>query len=204
MADSRHSIIAREGQTLVLLSAVAVFVMQINFGLQAAPVWLLPVALAWLFRDPARSIPSSPMMVVSPADGKVAASGVETDRFLHRSAQHVEIVMNRLGVFSLRSVTEGKVQKIWQEKTGRDKCLAVWIQTDEGDDTVLVFRPGRWLGRLSYQLAQGERVGHGQRIAYILFGCRIDVYLATESRLLITPGQQLKAGSDALAEFVHS
>jgi phosphatidylserine decarboxylase len=203
MAISRHSILAREGQTVVLLSAVLAFVLHLQYGNWALLLWLLTACLAWLYRDPSRFIPSSPLTVVSPVDGRVIRVETAADRFLKRQALHVELQMSLLGVYSLRSVTEGKVQQIWQENNAQGKCLAIWIQTDEQDDTVLVIRPGRWLKRLSYQLGHGDRIGHGQRIGHILFGSRIDVYLPAGSRSKIEAGQILRAGSDAIAEFIH-
>ncbi len=204
MAIARHSIIAREGQTAVLLSALVAFALHIQFGGLAILVWLLTAVLAWLYRDPARHIPSSPMTVVSPVDGRIVNVESTNDRFLKRQALHIEIQMLLSSVFSLRSVTEGKVMQIWQENNGHGKCMAIWIQTDEKDDTVLVFRPGRWLRRMSYQLVHGDRVGHGQRFGHILFGNRIDVYLPVSSRCNVEIGQRLRAGSDAIAEFIHS
>ena len=203
MAVSRHSIIAREGQTVVLLSGLAAFAAHFQFSYWALILWLLTALLAWLYRDPARIIPSSPLMVVSPVDGRVIRHDVAMDRFLKRDALHIEIQMSVLGVFSLRSLTEGKVLQIWQEDNGHGKCLAIWIQTDEQDDTVLVIRPGRWMRRMSYQLAYGDRLGHGQRIGHILFGSRVDVYLPAHSRCRLEAGDRVKAGSDAIAEFIH-
>ena len=204
MAVSRHSIIASEGQKVVWLFACLAVAVHIQFGLWAIPLWLMTALTAWLYRDPHRIIPSRPLTVVSPVDGRIISVETTADRFLQRQALHIEIAMSVFGVFSLRSVTEGRVQQIWQEQTAQGKCLAIWIQTDENDDTVVVLRPGRWLRRLSYHLAHGNRIGQGQRFGHILFGSRIDVYLPASSRSNIEPGQRVKAGSDAIAEFLPS
>lgn len=203
MAVSRHSIIAREGQTAVLLSALVAFAAHFQFAQWAMIFWLLTALLTWLYRDPARKIPSSPLTVVSPVDGTITNIESTTDRFLKREALHIEIQMSLFRVFSLRSVTEGKVLQIWQENNGHGKCIAIWIQTDEQDDTVLVIRPGRWLRRLSYHLAYGDRVGHGQRIGHILFGSHIEVFLPVNSRCRLETGDKVMAGSEPIAEFIH-
>lgn len=204
MSVARHSIIAKEGQQLVLLGLLLTLFLYVQFGPYTLPVVFLNVLLMWLYRDPDRRIPSQPLTIVSPVDGKVLIVESSTDRFLKREALHIVIDMSLGDVFSLRSVTEGRVMQIWQEQRGHDKCLAIWIQTDEQDDTVLVLRPGRWLRRLSYQLAYGDRIGHGQRIGHILFGNRIDVYLPASTRSTIAVGQNLKAGSDGIAELMHT
>lgn len=204
MAIARHSIIAKEGQLVVLFSLLLSFVLYIQFGGYALPVVLLAVLLMWLYRDPHRRIPSRPLTLVSPVDGKVLSVELTTDRFLKREALHIAIDMSVSGVFSLRSVTEGKIMQIWQEQNGHGRCLAIWVQTDELDDTVVVLRPGRWLRRLSYQLAIGGRIGHGQRFGHILFGNRIDVYLPASSRSTIVADQDVLAGCDGIAEFMHA
>lgn len=201
MTVARHSIIAKEGQLAVLLSLLLTFLLYTQFGSYTLPTVFLPGLLIWLYRDPNRIIPSRPLTIVSPVDGKIVSVESTTDRFLKREALHIAIDMSVGGVFSLRSVTEGKVMQIWQEK---NHCLAIWIQTDEKDDTVLVLRPGRWLKRLSYQLAYGDRIGHGQRFGHILFGNRIDVYLPATTRSTITAGQDVKAGCDGIAELLPS
>ncbi|MCK4857528.1 MAG: hypothetical protein KAT58_06145 [candidate division Zixibacteria bacterium] len=201
MTVARHSIIANEGKLAVRLSGVVAFALYLQFGPATLPAWLVMVCLIWLYRDPSRIIPSRPLTIVSPVDGKIISVESATDRFLKREALHIAIDMSVVGVFSLRSVTEGKVMQIWQEK---DHCLAIWIQTDEKDDTVIVLRPGRWLKRLSYQLVYGDRIGHGQRFGHILFGNRIDVYLPASSRSTIEIGQIVKAGSDGIAELMQS
>lgn len=205
MAVSRHSIIAKEGQAAVLLSGIVAFALHLQFGYWAAPAWLVTALLAWLYRDPSRSIPARPLSIVSPVDGRV--SSVEpavTDRFLQREALHIALDMSLGGVFSVRSVTEGKVMQLWQDSGHDGKRLAIWIQTDEQEDIVLVLRPGRWLKRLSYQPAYGDRIGHGQRIGHILFGSRVDVYLPASARSTIEVGRQVRGGSDTLAEFLRS
>jgi len=204
MTVARHSILAKEGQPAVLLSLLLILLLYVKFGPSTLPATGIVVLLAWLYRDPDREIPSRPLSIVSPVDGRVLSVEHTEDRFLKRQALHICIDMSLAGVFSLRSLTEGKVMQIWQEANGHGKCLAIWIQTDEQDDTVLVLRPGRWLKRLSYQLAYGDRVGHGQRIGHILFGNIIDVYLPASARSNIEVGQDVKAGCDGIAELMRS
>lgn len=204
MTVARHSIIAKEGQLAILLSLLLTSCLYIQFGPYTLPVALIALPLIWLYRDPDRRISSRPLAIVSPVDGKVVSVEATRDRFLKRDALHIAIDMSVGGAFSLRSVTEGRIMQIWQEQNGHGHCLAIWVQTDEQNDTVLVLRPGRWLKRLSYQLACGDRIGHGQRFGHILFGNRIDVYLPASSRSTIAIGQDVKAGCDGIAELMHS
>ena len=204
MAVARHPIIANEGQFVVLTGLLVAFGVQWAYGPYAIPIWLLPILLIWIYRDPDRNIPGQPLTIVSPVDGRVMSVQLNQDPFLKREALHIVIRMSAWGVFSLRSVTEGKVMQIWQGKDKHGRCLAIWIQTDEKDDTVLVLHPGRWLKRLSWHLAYGDRIGQGQRIGHILFGNFIDIYLPASARSTIKTGQKFKAGSDGIAELMQS
>lgn len=188
----------------MLISLLLVCALLVAYGPYGIVACLLPAVLAWLYRDPHRIIPGQPLTIVSPVDGKVVLVESGHDRFLKREALHIVIKMSLTGVFSLRSVTEGRVMQIWQEKNGHGHCLAIWVQTDEKDDTVLVLRPGRWLRRLCYQLSYGVRVGQGQRVGHILFGSTIDVYLPASARSTIVTDQQVKAGCDGIAELMRA
>lgn len=195
--------IAKEGQVAVLFTLLAAFALLLEFGLYALPAWLPVLIIMWLYRDPVRRIPPRPMTIVSPADGRIVSVETSRDRFLNREALCISIEMSRSGVFTLRSITEGKVMQIWQEQNGHGRCLAIWVQTDEQEDTVVVLRPGRWLRRLSWHLAYGDRIGHGQRFGHILFGSTIDVYLPASARSTIEVGQTVKAGCDGIAELIQ-
>jgi len=64
--------IAREGLA-PLLAAILAAVMVLHFmgPLPSLALWGLVLLVLVLFRDPERNIPSRPLAVVSPADGKV-------------------------------------------------------------------------------------------------------------------------------------
>jgi len=60
--------------------------------------------------------------------------------------------------------------------------------------------PGRWI-RLALQ--PGERVGQGQRCGFTYLPVLSQLYLPIASRVLVHPGQRVRAGEAVLAEFVH-
>ncbi|MDH5180314.1 MAG: phosphatidylserine decarboxylase [Gammaproteobacteria bacterium] len=202
MASYRHPVIAPEGKVFIYgtlaLAAAAYYVLG-----KPGLLGLLPVGLMlWLFRDPRRPVPSSPLAVVCPVDGKVMAIEEQHDPWLDRPALHIAIRMSPLGMNSLRSVTEGKVVKHQRSPNG-GRERAIHVQTDEQDDVIIVLRPGRLMQRLSCHVHAGERVGQGQRCGHILFGADIDIYLPANSRSNLQPGQVVRAGSDVIGEFIH-
>ena len=203
---AQHSIIAREGKLTIRIAIVAVLLLHYWLGYFALPAWLVVLLLAWLYRDPVRSIPSRPLAIVSPVDGTVLGVEQDTDPFLKRDAQHVQIKMSALGAYSLRSVTEGKVIQQWHGKHGgliEKGAMAAWIQTDEGDDLVIVFHAAYFAHLIRCEVSAGERIGQGQRCGHLLFGSTIELYLPIQARIEVKAGQDVLAGSDVIAELIH-
>ena len=83
------------------------------------PLWLACGAIVYLYRDPHREIPSSPLAVVSPADGVVTAVEEVSDPYLNREAVRLDIRMSYAGVYSTRSPVEGKVLEPRNSGNGR-------------------------------------------------------------------------------------
>jgi hypothetical protein len=68
MAVSTHTLIAQEGTPVIFVSLLVAGVMSFTYGVYATPVWLLVIWVIWLYRDPVRNVPSSPLGVISPVE----------------------------------------------------------------------------------------------------------------------------------------
>ncbi len=167
------------------------------------PLWLGCAAIIYLYRDPEREIPSSPAAVVSPADGVVQAVEEVHDPYLDRDALRLDIQMSHAGVFSTRSPIEGKILEPKNAGDGMNQPHGVWMKTDEDDDLVVVMHRGPLHNLPRCYVQIGERVGQGQRCGTIPMGGRVEVYLPRHSRLQVSSGSAVKAGSDVIATLVH-
>jgi phosphatidylserine decarboxylase len=79
----------------------------------------------------------------------------------------------------------------------------LWIQTDEGDDVLLRFH-GHRFGLVPRAFSRyGERVGQGQRCAYLRLTRFAEVYLPINSRVRVISGQRVIAGTDILGTLPH-
>ena len=79
----------------------------------------------------------------------------------------------------------------------------LWVQTDEKDDVVLRFHGYRFgFGPVAF-LGFGERVGQGQRCAYLRLTRLAEVQLPINSRPVVEKGQRVTAGVDVLAKLPH-
>jgi phosphatidylserine decarboxylase len=190
---------------VLLLAAILAAVVVLNFsGLQTSlPFWGLSLLILVIFRDPERDIPSQPMAVVSPADGRVSSVTTTRDPYLDRDSIRVTLQMNPYGVFTTRSPVEGKV--LQPPHTPKDARMphGVWLQTDEGDDVVMVMMRGRLHTAPRCYIRIGERIGQGKRCGFVHLGGQVDVYLPERSRLAVDVGDWVRSGSDIIATLVH-
>lgn len=214
MLAYRYPIIAREGWVLIAVVALAALVAQVLLGWLALPLWLLVLVLLFLFRDPTRKIPASPLGVVSPVDGVVEKVTTVQDAYLERQAICLSIRMSITSVYSIHSPMEGKIIEQWFKVPSRivseDRQLsrqvdtyAQWIQSDEQDNVVLVME-GTANTRPQCYAHSGERVGQGQRCGFIRFGSLVHVLLPLGTRIAVAEGDSLLAGANIIATLVHA
>jgi len=186
----------------ILLLIVAVRTHHIALGLFAIA---LLIVLIFFFRDPPREIPSVPLAVLSPVDGRVI--GVEfTDKgVLERESAHVTIRVDNFGAYTARSPVEGKVLNLQDNFSAGSRLLGVnglWVRTDEKDDVVVMMKAPRGLRPKSF-IGYGERLGQGQPFGFIRLTRRVEVYFPLNSRVEVSVGDYVRAGNDILATLVH-
>lgn len=204
MEGRRNPFVAPEGIPLLAVTAVA-------FGLAlryldvaiAVAIALAFFVMILIFRDPRRGIPASPLGVVSPVDGHVVEVDLADRGVLQGEAQRVLIRIDSFGTYTARAPVEGKImdlRSVSDDKVSDYRTNALWIQTDEGHDVVLQFRGHRFgLAPRSF-IRFGERVGQGQRCAYLRLTRIAELHLPVDSTILVTPGQLVIAGQDLIAK----
>ena len=175
--------------------------------------WFLlipPVVLAlfflWFFRDPNRTLPSGPGLIVSPADGVVTeAEWVETTA---GGKLRVSIFLNVFDVHVNRSPIAGTVV-IAEHRTGGflnamkpESALEneqTLIQIDGGGYEVAFKQiAGLLARRIVCNLKPGDTVERGQRMGLIKFGSRCDVLMPAEAALKVKVGTRVSGGSTVL------
>jgi phosphatidylserine decarboxylase len=159
-----------------------------------------------LFRDPLRDVPPVALGVVSPADGEVVAV-TTTDKCVVQGEAHlIRIRINSLGTYTARSPIEGKVMDLHSSVQGVGPdcpANALWVQTDEGESVVLQFQGYRFgLAPRSF-VRYGERVGQGDRCAYLRLAEFAEVYMPIDGKVLVEPGQRVVAGTDLIGTVPH-
>jgi len=203
----RNPLIAHEGLPFVIATIAAIFLL-LRYG---DPLWaIVPTALLVLlvlvFRDPRRPVASSPRGIVSPVDGDVVAVESIEEGALQGTAIRIVLRIDALGTYTARCPAEGKIMDLRAAQGGETidyPTNALWIQTDEGDDVVLYFTGYRFgLPPRSF-IRYGERLGQGQRCAYLRLTRFAEVHLPASSQVLVKPGDSMLGGRDLLAKVTH-
>ncbi|MGB5247147.1 MAG: hypothetical protein WBM54_08160 [Woeseia sp.] len=207
MRGRRNPFIAREGLPFILLLAVGAGVTAWYVSLVYA-LLMLPV-LAWLllvFRDPRRQIPAAPLGIVSPVDGEVIEVGVVPSRLAQGDSNQIRIRIDSFGAYTARSPTEGKIMDLRCDLPAGAKARnsrGLWVRTDENQDVLLEFYGYRFGLAPRAFLGFGERIGQGQRCAYLRLAKIAEVQMPLDSRALVTVGQRVAAGTDLIARLPH-
>ncbi len=205
MEGRRNLFIAREGLPFLVLAAfafgAAVLYLDVIFAVASALTFLI---LYLVFRDPRRDVPASPLGVVSPVDGRVLEVDLTDKGVLHGEAHRVRMAIDSLGTYTARAPVEGKIMDL--RSVARDDVVdyrtnALWIHTDEGEDIVLEFDGYRMgLAPRSF-IGFGERVGQGQRSAYLRLTRFAELHLPIDTKILVKPGEVLRAGTDLIGKL---
>ena len=207
MEGRRNPFVAGEGAPFLLAAAAAFFLalrfLDVSFAVAAG---LLFFVFILIFRDPRRDIPASPLGVVSPVDGRVISVDLVDKGVLHGEAHRVQIRIDSFGTYTARAPIEGKIKNLASvngDQVVDYRTNALWIQTDEGDDVVLQFHGYRFgLAPHSF-IRYGERVGQGQRCAYLRLTRVAELHLPIESKILVKEGQVMVAGTDLIGKVPH-
>jgi phosphatidylserine decarboxylase len=178
--------------------------------------WALPFAVlagffAYFFRDPDRSVPQEPDVVVSPADGRVMIAGPSDSRWAPAGEwKQVTIFLSPTDVHINRSPVAGTITRIdyrpgkflpaYREASKDNELNEIWIYA--GGRTIVVRQVvGVLARRIVCRLQQGEIVARGQRIGLMKFGSRMDVFLPTDADIVVAVGQRVVGGEAILARF---
>ena len=175
----------------------------------AAPPVLLAAFFLWFFRDPERTIPSEPGVIVSPADGKVTHIGA--CKVNGEERRRISIFLNVFDVHVNRSPVAGTIKNV-EYKPGKfvnamDPACAEENEqntvTVEGEGRTIIFKQiaGLLARRIVFSKRAGESVKRGERVGLIKFGSRTDVLLPLGAELTVAVGDRVKGGASIVARF---
>ena len=207
-----------EGRKFALISA---FVALATYSLISPFLgWLLVLVTIWVatfFRDPIRTTPTDPKLIVAPADGLVTMivrvpAPPELAGELSGEFTRVSIFMSVFDVHINRSPIAGMIRKIAYipgkflnadlDKASEDNERQHFlVEREDGVKIAFTQIAGLVARRIMAFVAEGDRVAAGERIGLIRFGSRVDVFLPAGTGSQILLGQRAIAGETILGEI---
>jgi phosphatidylserine decarboxylase len=184
------------GFSLLLVAGLLVWATG-NWAWAVAPV-LLAAFFLWFFRDPERTIPAAPGLIVSPGDGLVTETVVISTPQGPR--QRISIFLNVFNVHVNRSPIGGVLSHVRYQKgeylnamnpasADRNEQNAVTVSAD-GFEVIFKQIAGLIARRIVFNFAEGDTVERGQRVGLIKFGSRVDVVVPAAAVLKVKVGQK--------------
>lgn len=168
------------------------------------------------FRNPKRiHVVRDTDLILAPADGKVVVIEKTFEKeYLQTEAIQVSIFMSPLNVHSNRSPVTGEV--VYQQYHPGQYLVAWHPKSSELNErnTLVIRRKHQFIlvrqiaGKVARKIVSYTRAGaqltRGEEFGFIKFGSRVDVFLPTESTVLVKIGDTVKGGITDIAQFPFS
>lgn len=176
----------------------------------AVPFLVLAGFFVFFFRDPNRTTPAAPGLVVSPADGRVMIAGDPPGPGAPQGEwRQISIFLSPLDVHVNRTPVEGTVTHVeyhpgkflpaYKVEAGQlNEWTEVWFERD-GRPIVCRQIVGVLARRIVCRLKTGDVVTRGQRFGVMKFGSRIDLFVPPDALIRVKPGDRVVAGETVLA-----
>jgi phosphatidylserine decarboxylase len=194
------------GGTVALAIATALTVGSAS----AVPLFLLAAFFTFFFRDPNRTSPQDPGVVLSPADGRVLVSGPADPKAAPPGEwRQISIFLSPLDVHVNFAPVSGRVTHVdfrkgrflpayHHEAAATNERSEVWV--DHNGQTI-VFRQivGILARRVVCRVAPGAQLQAGQRVGIMKFGSRMDIFLPASASVMAKVGDRVRGGETVIA-----
>ena len=178
---------------------------------------MLAAFVVYFFRNPPRTIPTQPGVVVSPADGQVfSIREVDHDDYLGGPAVVIDIFLSVFNVHLNRVPMECRVigltyrrgkflNALRPEAARENESLEVRLETTAGPVRALRVRQiaGAIARRIVCWVRPGEHLPRGGQFGMIKLGSRTELTIPRETGLEIRvrQGQKVQAGTTVMAQY---
>ncbi len=182
--------------------------------------WLLVMVTIWVatfFRDPIRTTPQDPVLVIAPADGLItmisrvdAPPELAGEGGLSGAFDRVSIFMSVFDVHINRAPIAGRITRVAYipgkflnadlDKASEDNERQHFlVEREDGVKIGFTQIAGLVARRIMAFSKVGDQVAAGERIGLIRFGSRVDVFLPAGTGAQALLGQRTIAGETILA-----
>src|SRR5258705_8356586 len=194
-----------------ILAVCAIVSSVLTLWLSLLFLLLLFCTLAF-FRDPNRTVPSDPNLVVAAADGRITDI-VELDEseVLNAKTRRVGIFLSIFDVHTNRAPIDGRIT---YRKHHEGLCLdardphcpekneaMIWAFENSRGTIVVRQLTGAIARRIVAWANVGDELNKGERFGMIRFGSRTELYLPLEAEVLVKTGDHVAGGATPIARL---
>lgn len=180
--------------------------------------WIGLILTGWcifFFRDPIRFTPKDKNLIISPADGKVLKTSIESlpEGFNSKVKMNkLSVFMNVFNVHVNRIPLSGKVTELryipgaffnasLDKASKQNERMCITLEVAKNKYIYLVQIAGLVARRIKCDLEKNQSVNTGEKFGIIRFGSRVDIYIPEELKFNVIEGQTLIAGESIIARF---
>jgi len=175
--------------------------------------FILFLFFCYFFRDPGRRFTPDGHLIISPADGKVVTiqKTVEGEYFNDKRTQ-ISIFMSVLNVHINWYPVSGKI--VYYKYHPGKYIIASHPKASLKNErnTIVIDHPragkilirqiaGIVARRIISNAHQDKTVNQGDELGFIRFGSRVDLFLPTEMRILVKPGDRVRGTQTPIANI---
>lgn len=216
----KHSLVPihKEGFPIIGVALVIELIFYLLSGTLARIGLVLICFIIYFFRNPKRFPTPIKEAIVSAADGtvdSVSDSKPPEELGLDESKKWIRIstFLDVFNVHSQRIPFDGVIKKVVYhhgkfvnvtlDKNSKDnERNSIVLETEDGDQIIFVQIAGLIARRIICNVKEGERVKKGDLYGLIRFGSRVDVYVPSETKILVQPGQTM-VGGETILGFIN-
>jgi len=203
------AIVVREGIPFVVVPIVlAIAPLALGSWLPAMILLAVAAFMIYFFRDPERTPPLEPGIIVAPADGRITLikSG-ENNRDLL-----VSIFLSPLDVHVNRSPVSGRITRISYSRGKFLNAMSDQARLQNEHNALVIEGDGFTVGctqiagvlarRIVCWKNKGDSIRIGERFGMIKFGSRTDLTINARAELLVKEGTRVRGGVTPIARLL--
>jgi phosphatidylserine decarboxylase len=196
----------KEGIPFVAVPVIAAVILAFfSFWILAGVLVALALFMAFFFRDPARTSPDDPSLVVSAADGKVTRIEETHDgKLVSVFLSPLDVHINRSPIAGLvRSVTYVPGKKMPATSNDASFVNERNSLTIEGSKMTVVCTQiaGILARRIVCWSKEGDNLDLGQKFGLIKFSSRTDLLMPKNVEIMVEIGDRVRGGETIIAKL---
>ncbi len=168
------------------------------------------------FRSPKVEVLPNAAQVLAPADGKVVViEETVEEEYFRGPRRQVSIFMSPINVHVNRNPVSGVVQYMryhagkylvaWHPKASTEnERTTIVVKNEQGVEVLFRQIAGALAKRITWYVAENDRVEQGAEFGFIKFGSRVDVFLPLDAKIEVQLNQTTTAGKTVIATFAKS